>query len=206
MCLFQRLTRRNWSCTWPLMEDSQASCIPYLATSWWLMVSLMMPWPLCLWRKNVGCVLLGQSVMSCQRDNFAHAAVSDLLTQRMCSAVACWHHMCKQHCDTDHCQSKLALCKPWANDRHSWNTICQLFWTVGWERGGKSSVGHCTCIYCRPCRMCTLNTGHLLILINLTDILHSIFEENVSHTILKNPHGSHMTTHWIMKWMNWVPV
>jgi len=29
--------------------------------------------------------------------------------------------------------------------------------------------------------MCTLNTGHLLILINLTDILHSIFEENVSH-------------------------
>lgn len=29
--------------------------------------------------------------------------------------------------------------------------------------------------------MCTLNTGHVLILISLTDILHSIFEENVSH-------------------------
>jgi len=29
--------------------------------------------------------------------------------------------------------------------------------------------------------MCTVNIGHLLILINLTDILHSIFGENVSH-------------------------
>ena len=30
------------------------------------------------------------------------------------------------------------------------------------------------------CRMCTLNTGHVLLLISLTDILHSILEENVS--------------------------
>jgi hypothetical protein len=43
------------------------------------------------------------------------------------------------------------------------------------------SVRHCTCISYRPCRMFTLNTGHLLLLISFTDILHSIFEANIPH-------------------------